>query len=869
MDNRLFVGRSGIHGDVTVEGATSTGTPSTLSVTGGAFIGGFYDGGSGDLHVTNGGRVDVSEYVYVACGAPGDEAAATLTVSGIRAATGNRSTLRIASGDLTFGLDGEGVGVISDGAFVEIYDDINVGLGGSVASALTVRGVHANGTRTELSAGNFLIAGNESDGAIEVLDGALLTCEWIGAGNVGGCHGTLTIDGMASGHCATVHAQASSGWQSFIGWDATGEVTVRNGALLEQDGNTHMGFQVGGSGTVTVTGVAPDGTPSAWFHDGQLWVGRSGAGAVFVEDGALAVVGDTYVATETTGAGGVGVDGPGTYLTVSGDLFVGGSDTTAGGNGTVNINHHAAVAVGGTLKIWNGSQVNLYDGTLIVDDLAGDVNPGSLYFAAGALSVGGDLTLGMLGPLYPIQSLTPGRDLYVGGTTTIDPGCELTVDGGLFATGALVVDGTFEFNSGVLALTDSGLTVGAAGLLGDEVEVIDARMIDVAGTTDVEGGALLTVNDCTFRTGGLINAGEVLLAGVTARVDAGTITNTGLIRGDGRLAGDLTNDGQLRAEAGKRLVIDDADADNTGTIVLAGGTMEFAGGLDNAADGDIIGRGILIVADGLTNLGDLALSNGVTDVGGDLANSGAGRVFISGGAGVTFWDYVLSNGALFRCSDGCTATFFGELTGSGVSGGGHVYLEGDLTPGASPGTMDFGGDATFGPMARLLAEVGGRTAGTGYDQVNVAGAAELDGTMAVSLWGGFDPAIGDAFRVLTYGSRNGAFTDITGWMLADKAMVPDYQPDALRLLTTYYGDADLDLDVDLADLSILAFHWNTPAGAGWGDGDFDADGDVDLADLSALAFYWGSTGTPPVPEPGTLSLLTLAAAAVLRRRRRR
>jgi len=873
VDGALYAGRtSGIHGDVTVEGATSTGTPSTLSAAGGAFIGGYYTGGSGDLEILNGGRMDVGGDMFVATGAPGDGAAATLTVSGIHAATGNPSTLRTAAGgDLVFGDYGEGTGEIADGAFVEIDSHIVVGGGGADASALSIRGVHAGGTRTEVETGDFLIAGEYSDGRIEVLDGALLTCEWIGAGDMGGCTGTLTIDGMASGYRSTVHAWGAGGWQSFVGWDATGEVTVRNGARLDQDGDTYMGTYASGDGAVTVTGTGPDGTPSVWDHDGDLWVGMGGVGAVFVRDGALAVVGTTYVGTEaTSGGSGIGVDGPGTYMTVTGDLFLGGSDTAPGGDATLNINNHAVVAVGGTLKIWNTGQVNLYSGALIVGDLAGDVNPGSLYFAGGTLSVGGDLTLGPLGPLYPIQSLTPDRDLYVGGTTTIDPGCELTLDGGILATGALVDNGAFEFNSGVLALTNSGLTVGAAGLLGEEVEVTDGRMIDVAGTTDVLGGALLTVNDCTFNTGVLSNSGEVLLAGNTARIDAGTVTNTGLIRGEGRLAGDLTNaaGGELRAEDGKRLCIEGAVAANAGRLVLAGGTMEFAGPLNNAGGGDILGRGVLSAA-GLSNFGDVALSNGVTDVRGDTTNEPGGRVFISGGADATFWDDVANNGALFRCSDGCTVTFFGDLTGGGVTGGGHVYLEGDLTPGGSPGAMDFGGNLTFGPMARLLAEIGGTAAGGGYDQVNVAGAVGLDGAMAVSLWGGFDPAIAGEFRVLTYGSRSGAFPEITDWRLADKAMVPDYQPDALRLFTTYYGDADLDADVDLADLSILAFHWGA-SGAEWRDGDFDGTGSVNLADLSALAFYWGSAVAPPaIPEPGTLSLLALAAGAVLKRRRRR
>jgi len=48
------------------------------------------------------------------------------------------------------------------------------------------------------------------------------------------------------------------------------------------------------------------------------------------------------------------------------------------------------------------------------------------------------------------------------------------------------------------------------------------------------------------------------------------------------------------------------------------------------------------------------------------------------------------------------------------------------------------------------------------------------------------------------------------------------------------GDADCNGTVELADLSSLAFNWDTTTGATWQMGDFDGDGDVDLTDLSAL-----------------------------------
>ena len=114
------------------------------------------------------------------------------------------------------------------------------------------------------------------------------------------------------------------------------------------------------------------------------------------------------------------------------------------------------------------------------------------------------------------------------------------------------------------------------------------------------------------------------------------------------------------------------------------------------------------------------------------------------------------------------------------------------------------------------------------------------------------PDVLDAVRVRTYAAwANGIMAD---WR------VP--------------GDADDNDRVDLADLSILAFNWDTASGATWEMGDFTGDGKVDLSDLSELAANWEygvsvPSGALPssVPEPASASLLAAAAALLIRRRR--
>jgi uncharacterized repeat protein (TIGR03803 family) len=252
----------------------------------------------------------------------------------------------------------------------------------------------------------------------------------------------------------------------------------------------------------------------------------------------------------------------------------------------------------------------------------------------------------------------------------------------------------------------------------------------------------------------------------------------------------------------------------------------------------------------------------------------AGEIVLSGGGNATFHD--ATNDGVIQVGSGCTAVFSGEVSGSGsFPGGGTVYLEGDLGPGASAAVVPFGGDVVFGSAAGFEAELAGTGAGE-FDRVEIAGEATLDGTLTVALLGAFVPLPYDSFEIMTFGSRDGEFADAEGidnvggyaglWL--DLA----YDADSLTLVAAATaGDADLDADVDFDDFATLAFHFG---GAGiWTDGDFDGDGDVDFDDFTALAFNFGTTGAAApsgsaVPEPATLLLASLGGLALLRRRRR-
>jgi hypothetical protein len=99
----------------------------------------------------------------------------------------------------------------------------------------------------------------------------------------------------------------------------------------------------------------------------------------------------------------------------------------------------------------------------------------------------------------------------------------------------------------------------------------------------------------------------------------------------------------------------------------------------------------------------------------------------------------------------------GTLSGSGTINA-NVIMGGRLSPGNSPGILTINGNYTQTAFGAYVAELAGLTAGTGYDQVDVNGTADLAGKLDVSLLNGFTVALGDNFILMKYDSETGTFS---------------------------------------------------------------------------------------------------------------
>src|SRR5262249_31547098 len=131
---------------------------------------------------------------------------------------------------------------------------------------------------------------------------------------------------------------------------------------------------------------------------------------------------------------------------------------------------------------------------------------------------------------------------------------------------------------------------------------------------------------------------------------------------------------------------------NAGTVVAAADqTLDFESGLSNLAGGTVSVDGVL-----------------------------QGQVSLSGGS----------------------LTRAGEVTGDVTNSAGTV------SPGHSPGVLTIDGKYTQGASGTLAVDVAGTTAGSGFDQLAVSGAAVLAGTLAIVRDPSFSPTAGQTFSFL-------------------------------------------------------------------------------------------------------------------------
>jgi hypothetical protein len=338
-------------------------------------------------------------------------------------------------------------------------------------------------------------------------------------------------------------------------------------------------------------------------------------------------------------------------------------------------------------------------------------------------------------------TMQAGRSILINANITTDNGA-LTLsanDPGASAsyrdagTANITMAAGTSINTGTGALTaklnGSGGTITFRDITAGDVDAQGA--VQNLGTTTLTTLAM-SGGDLTLGAGG-----SMVVAGL-ANIAAGNTLN---LTGGSFTSGSLGISGSLNLNSGS-LSTGATTIANGGTFTLTGGTPTFTGPMT-------------VQAGGTLNYG-LA---GATNIPGASSNAGTmnftgGTVNFTGGLTQTAGTMTLNGGN----ASGNVALNGGTLGGSGtLTGNLDIGPSGILAVGFSPGSLNITGNLTLASTSTTNIEVGGLTAGSQFDQINVGGLATLGGTLNVTSWGGYTPVAGNTFDFLTFGSSAGAF----------------------------------------------------------------------------------------------------------------
>jgi len=355
----------------------------------------------------------------------------------------------------------------------------------------------------------------------------------------------------------------------------------------------------------------------------------------------------------------------------------------------------------------------------------------------------------------------------------------------------------------------------------------------------------------------------------------------------------------------------------TGNLVLSGNN-NFGGG--SGVNGLSVNGGTLVAigANALTGLSIISTAaTGVLELQG--ATLGTGTQTVIGGVGSA----IQPDQGMIHASGNNTwnGNWFGTATGAsaGVDAASTLTVNGGLFDGSDPSVNGFskvGGTGTMvvdqlglnGPLTVSAGTLKVKQAATPSTLANASSASALSisGTGRLDLSNnmlkihyGANPTPAATIRgYLASGRGTGDWQGATGIVSsgvtnAQHALgYKDNNAGDVTVMYTLTGDADLNGAVGFNDLVPFGAHYLKPGPWVWADGDFTYDGLINFSDLVPFAANYGKNlGTFPalplgldlspefvadwnkavsmVPEPGSLTVLTVAGVGLLGSRRRR
>lgn len=812
--------------------------------------------------------------------------AGTLT---LQDTSSNLSSLSTTDGTLNINHATVTTRLINDFAFA-FGANTNVTNGAQLISASTgflkVAGANLpvltmDGSTTSASGSTYFIAGfNGLPGAMDIRNQAQVSTQIfvVSVNNEGPVASTATIH---SGATVTTSAFSIGGAAGALG---TITVSDKDTAVLADNvliGGFNTGI-FGGTATMTVQSGAQvtasaetsffTTTSTLIVDKATLTTARLGTynGAIpliqITNSGSTAGLQITNADVNTTstyagmitdspdGAGGIRKTGAGNQIFAGQSTYTGGTRIEAG-----------TLTIGATNALPTAGAITIAGGTL---DLAGNVQQaGTVTLAGGGINMS---TPGILLPSsLALQNGTISALTYVSGAVSKTTTGAVTVDAPMTAGSITVSAGTLAINQGASASTIqlNGGTLQFAGTLQANLSGVSTASVTLAGTATIKGNTTLSgaiaigSNSLVSDSAQPFSAGSVTVGGGELLAKSG-ITTSGASSGFGTVTGKVVGSSAASWTAsGGTLTLGDAGDANgftgfDGTLAAGANQINLlSAGVANLGTANTIAGGSFSSLNGVQLAAGRTLS-GFGTVNGAVNNAGT----VTGGSGPNL------------------LKFTGAVNGSGGFAG-NIEFDGSYSPGNSPASVAFAGNATFGASSQLKIDLGGPNQGTDYDHIEVAGALALAGSTVVQTINGYVPLPGTHYKIASFGTKSGDTTIInqTGFagLRFDKAYTAtDLTLTAAALLN---GDANLNGQVNVTDFNTLASHFGQ-SGQNWLTGDFNGDGVTNLLDLNAIATNFGASVPPSpaptalgvlVPEPSVALLATSLALSISIRRRSR
>jgi hypothetical protein len=410
-----------------------------------------------------------------------------------------------------------------------------------------------------------------------------------------------------------------------------------------------------------------------------------------------------------------------------------------------------------------------------------------IYAGAGA-TIQGDTT-------WSAGSLTGDWTLIAGKTVSLVAGGGKYLNGSFSNLGTVAAGDDLNFQNGN-TLTNASLynIQGDFGLLpsyGNGAFVNSGTLRKSAGT----GTSTVSING--FSNTGTIDAqtGTIEFSAYPVFYGGSSITGSGqvLVSNGGNFVGSFSTANNLTLSGGAF----SGGNSTTPSTTLAGGSVNYTGGsltgVWNTAPGtqlNISGSNGKYLNGTLNNQGTINATDTLNFQNGNtLANSGAYRLngdvglspsygngnFVNSGllvktsgtgtSDVSGIGFVNAPGGVVDVQTGTIAlpnNFInqGTLKGNGSYATNLLTNSGTVAPGASPGTLTIAGSFAQTASGTLAAEL---FSAANSDLLNITGSASLDGTLALSCYGGCAGlAIGDTITLLTsVGATTGSFAYVT------------------------------------------------------------------------------------------------------------